>query len=241
MIRSEIGESGWLGSGCPLWASVGLVDGVRIGIDIGAEWHGHRSAQSLLRDQATRNFANQILWQIGPDCILLRERFLHLADAEVRSLALFAAMPGGVLMTSDALDELPPERVRIWRLLLNSTGSICRFPFLGQAPITHTRLPADLHSHRVRHQATTDPVLVQVRGDDHQAAIFVFNTGETLVQRTYPLKTLGLERGKYLFDWTANRPSANRVDEIAVTLAPHDGALLLASPSPILSAPEQLP
>ncbi len=74
-----------------------------------------------------------------------------------------------------------------------------------------------------------------------QGLAFVFNTGETVVQRTYPLSALGLESGKYLFDWTADRPSAEAVDQIAVTLAPHDGALLFASPSPILSTPEQLP
>ncbi len=70
---------------------------------------------------------------------------------------------------------------------------------------------------------------------------FVFNTGETMVQRTFPLAALGIQGGKYLFDWTANRPSAGAVDVVAVTLAPHDGALLFTSPSPILSAPEQLP
>ncbi len=241
MIRAEMGEAIWLGSGCPLWASVGLVDAVRIGTDVGVEWYGHRSAQSLLRDQATRNFANRILWQIDPDCILLRDRFHHLGDAEVRSLALYAGMSGGVVMTSDALDELSPQRLRLWKLLLNSSDSTCRFPFLGQSSITYERLPADLRSQRVRHEPRADPVLVQVRGDDRQAAIFVFNTGETVVQRTYPLSALGLENGKYLFDWTANRPSADAVDQVVVTLAPHDGALFFASPSPIHSAPEQLP
>jgi hypothetical protein len=240
-IRAEMGDATWLGSGCPLWASVGLVDAVRIGTDVGVEWYGHRSAQSLLRDQATRNFANRILWQIDPDCVLLRDRFHHLAENEVRSLALYAGMSGGVLMTSDALDELSPQRLRLWKLLLNSADATCRFPFLGQSPITYERLPADLRSLRVRHEPKADPVLVQVRGDNRQAAIFVFNTGETMVQRTFPLATLGLENGKYIFDWTANHAFAGRVDDIAVTLAPHDGALLFASPSPILSTPEQLP
>lgn len=61
MIREEIGDALWLGCGCPLWVPVGLVDGVRIGRDVGVTWHKGLSAQSLIRDQATRNFANHIL------------------------------------------------------------------------------------------------------------------------------------------------------------------------------------
>ena len=60
----------------------------------------------LLRDQLTRNHASGILWQADPDCILLRDRFHELSDQQVRSLALFAGLAGGVLMTSDKLDEL---------------------------------------------------------------------------------------------------------------------------------------
>ncbi|MGB8984259.1 MAG: glycoside hydrolase family 36 protein, partial [Anaerolineales bacterium] len=86
MIRAEIGEALWLGCGCPLWASIGLVDGVRIGRDVGISWGGDYSAQSLLRDQACRNFANHILWQSDPDCVLLRERFSDLSEEEIKTL-----------------------------------------------------------------------------------------------------------------------------------------------------------
>ena len=79
-----------LGCGCPLWASVGLVDAVRIGRDVGVKWSGDQSAESLLRDQATRNHAAGRLWQADPDCILLRDRFHDLSDAQVTSLALLA-------------------------------------------------------------------------------------------------------------------------------------------------------
>jgi alpha-galactosidase len=80
MIRQEIGDATWLGCGCPLWAAVGLVEGIRIGNDVGVNWSGDLSGQSLLRDLATRNFANHILWQVDPDCVLLRDRF-HLEVA----------------------------------------------------------------------------------------------------------------------------------------------------------------
>ena len=131
IIREEIGHSIWLGCGCPLWASVGLVDAVRIGRDIGVTWNGEYSAESLLRDQLTRNHASGILWQADPDCVLLRDRFHELTDDEIRSLMLFAGLSGGVLMTSDKLDELPPERARLFATLLKQREFRCRFPQLG--------------------------------------------------------------------------------------------------------------
>jgi len=50
------------------------MDAVRIGRDVGVSWRGNQSAQSLLRDQTSRNFANGIFWQADPDCILLLRR-----------------------------------------------------------------------------------------------------------------------------------------------------------------------
>lgn len=241
MIRAEIGDAAWLGCGCPLWASVGLVDGIRIGRDVGVEWRGNLSAQSLLRDHATRNFANRILWQTDPDCILLRERFHHLTDVEIRSLALYAGMTGGVVTTSDALDELSPERLRLWKLVLSAGPGACRFPFLGQSAITYERLPADLYSHRVRHEPVADPVLVQVRGSDSQSAVLVFNSGAQSVQRTFSLAALGLAGPRYGFTWNDRVTLPEPTDTISVTLAPHESVLFFLSPAPLSSCPERLP
>lgn len=131
LIRANIGDALWLGCGCPLWASVGYVDAVRIGRDIGVSWHGEYSAESLLRDLATRNHANGVLWQADPDCLLLRSRFHELSDAQVDSLARYAAACGGVLMTSDTLAELRPDRAALLAQLLAGPATPCQFPQLG--------------------------------------------------------------------------------------------------------------
>ena len=133
IIREAIGDALWLGCGCPLWASVGLIDAARIGRDIGVSWRGDYSAESLLRDQLTRNHASGILWQADPDCVLLRERFHELCEEEVRSLLLFAGLSGGVLMTSDKLDEIPIERADLFAQLLSLHDIRCDFPELGNA------------------------------------------------------------------------------------------------------------
>lgn len=131
IIREEIGNALWLGCGCPLWASVGLVDAIRIGRDVGVKWSGDQSAESLLRDQATRNHAAGRLWQADPDCILLRDRFHDLTDAQVKSLALLAGLSGGVLMTSDHLGELTPRRAKLLDALAGLDVADCRYPSLG--------------------------------------------------------------------------------------------------------------
>jgi hypothetical protein len=166
LIREEIGESLWLGCGGPIWAPIGLMDAVRIGRDIGVSWRGHHSAESLLRDQTARNFANGIFWQADPDCILLRSRFHELTDGEVRSLALFAGLSGGLLMTSDQLDEVSDERRRLLaQLIADGSARSCDFPQLGQG----------------------DSVLVQrVQESSGSELINVFNTGDQPAERSVP-------------------------------------------------------
>lgn len=133
LIRDAVGEEVIVsGCGCPLWAGVGLVDAVRIGRDVGVEWHGEYSAESLLRDLQTRNHAHGILWQADPDCILLRDRFHALTENEIDLLARFAAGAGGVAMTSDHLGELTPARAALFADLLREGATACDFPRLGE-------------------------------------------------------------------------------------------------------------
>src|SRR5204863_8152355 len=66
-------------------------------------------------------------------CILLRERFHALTDDQVCSLALFAGLAGGVLMTSDKLDELSPERAELFAALLREPALTCAFPEMSAA------------------------------------------------------------------------------------------------------------
>lgn len=133
LIRDAVGVDVIVsGCGCPLWASVGLVDAVRIGRDVGVTWHGDYSAESLLRDLQSRNHANGVLWQADPDCILLRDRFHEMTDAQVEALARFAGSAGGVTMTSDKLDELRPDRAALFAEILRAPVTGCDFPDLGK-------------------------------------------------------------------------------------------------------------
>jgi alpha-galactosidase len=119
LIRDAIGEEAlWLGCGCPLWASIGLVDAVRISRDVGVAWDGEQSHASLFRDLPLRAHANGILWQADPDCVLLREKYHFLSDSELELAARTAAAAGGVVMTSDHLGELGDPRAALFSSML---------------------------------------------------------------------------------------------------------------------------
>jgi hypothetical protein len=243
MIREEIGDAAWLGCGCPLWASVGLVDGIRIGRDVGVQWSGDYSAQSLLRDQMMRNFGGGILWQSDPDCILLRDRFHNLTDTEVQSLALYAGMAAGLVMTSDSLDELLPERLALLKFLLpepsrRNSRALCRFPLLGQAAPTYS---PDADSRR--EWRSSDPVIVQVRSSEDvtYSALFLLNTADDAVERVYTLEQLGLPAPAYAYNWTAGTTGDAPVEQVSVTLPPHGGALFILSAERLTEVPAHLP
>jgi alpha-galactosidase len=186
LIREEIGEARLLLCGSPIWAPVGYAEGMRIGRDVGVSWSGHYSAQSLLRDQTARGYANGILWQSDPDCILLRSNFHELSDAQVTTLANFAGLAGGVVMTSDNLDEVSPERKGLFAgFLRQTTPNPSGFPQIGKSPISYTL--GTNHQNRTAAIPKADPVLVQTFLD-HEGTqrTNLINTSDKLVQAAIP-------------------------------------------------------
>jgi alpha-galactosidase len=229
LIREEIGESLWLGCGGPIWAPVGLVDAVRIGRDIGVSWRGHYSAESLLRDQTSRNFANGILWQADPDCILLRDRFHDLTATEVSSLARFAGLSGGVLMTSDQLDEVPEDRRALFASFADNAASrACDFPLLGQGRLTHRTIVG--HAGQPAIATGGDPVLIQrVRHSESKVVLNVFNTGDTAVERLVPWRVAGVGSDWALTTAAEDLMPTRTQEGLVVSVPPHGSCLLTFS------------
>jgi hypothetical protein len=226
LIREEIGEAQWLLCGSPVWAPVGLVDAMRIGRDIGVSWKGHYSAESLLRDQTARNFANGLLWQADPDCILLRDRFHELSDDQVHSLAMFAGLAGGVLMTSDQLDEVPEARRRLLAELAGDGQPYqCEFPLLGRTALRY-RLGTAPNGQPMA-ISEGDPLLVQrVRRPDGSVLLNVFNTGDVAIERLVTWELAG-GRGEVAEDGAVLEAND---DGFVVGLRPHQSRLFAVRP-----------
>lgn len=191
LIREEIGEALWLCCGAPLLPPVGLCDAMRIGRDIGVTWKGNYSAESLLRDQTARNFMHGVLWQADPDCILLRDRFHELSNDQVESLAQFAGLAGGVLMTSDQLDEVPDARRQMLHALAGDGAPFaCEFPELGQTSLSY-RFGTGPNGQPLAVSEAADPVLVQRVQREGRVVLNLFNTGEAVAHKRIDARLAG--------------------------------------------------
>ncbi len=107
-LRDGLGtEAFLLGCGAPLQHAAGLVDGMRIGGDVGAGWG---AIQGPARAAALRSFYHRALWLNDVDCLVARP---PLTLDEARVWASVIAASGGVTMLSDNLPKLPAERLPV--------------------------------------------------------------------------------------------------------------------------------
>lgn len=216
MIREEIGqESFWLGCIAPFPPFIGYADAMRIGGDVGASWTGDISPQNMLRESEADQYFNNIWWQNDPDATLVRDRHIHLTPTEVRSLALWQGMLGGVVCTSDLLHQIAPDRLALWRFLEPGAPGDVTLPYY----------------------ATREPLRVAVRRyrEPDAWAVLVFNITDMPLTRCYPLAELTGETSLYAYQWgPEGAEAAGQLEMLLLTLAPHDTALyyLTATPTP---------
>jgi alpha-galactosidase len=140
-IRRGASDAFILGCGAPLGPSIGLVNAQRIGPDVAPYWRlsgelvppevtavNRQPVESLpacenaIRNVLTRLWTHDRLWLNDPDCLLVRDSETALSLDEVRSLATAIALSGGMVVLSDAMPKLPPERRQIASLLLPPYG-----------------------------------------------------------------------------------------------------------------------
>ena len=121
VIREAAGTDVFLlGCGAPLSASVGHIDGMRIGPDVAPFWfptlryHLTRdphalSAKFAIRSTLTRAQMHRRLWQNDPDCLLIRDTRTKLDDHERATLTNAIVISGGMFLLSDRLVRLSDE------------------------------------------------------------------------------------------------------------------------------------
>jgi len=133
-IREGAGDETFiLGCGAPWGPSIGLVDGMRIGQDVGPSWR-HWSkiligkkyvigAANAMHNTITRYFMHQKFWINDPDCILARENRTRLSEEEIKSLITVIGLSGGMVLSSDNYAELSDERLRWIAKLIPPSGT----------------------------------------------------------------------------------------------------------------------
>jgi len=132
VIRRAAGRDFILGCGAPLWPSIGLVDGMRVGEDTAPYWKTKPSgfqgpnAYFALKNALMRQFMHRAFWLNDPDCLLLRDRENGLEPNERELYALAAGALDNMVIDSDRLSFLGPAEKRLLRRSLALRGGRAR-------------------------------------------------------------------------------------------------------------------
>lgn len=139
-IRDAIGPNRFL-LGCwgTPWEGLGIMDGSRTGGDIAANWRGFQPAlDCTLRSLYTHNVA----WYNDPDVLCVRP---PLTLDQARCWASLYGLTGQLLMASDKMYELPPDRVEILKRVFPPADikPMCLYPQKGKPRVWHlaARIP----------------------------------------------------------------------------------------------------
>ena len=184
-IRQGAGDATFLlGCGCPFGPAIGLVDAMRIGPDTAPSWLPHLNwlgwAKPVLKGNpsipALRNAARHTLdlsslhrkwWWNDPDCLLVRDADSHLTEAEVQSAVTLLGLSGGLLVSSDDLRKVGPERLRWLSRLIPNLG-------LRGMPLDKLEheMPA-LYQVKVMHRSQDWQLVGLFNWHDHPANLYV--------------------------------------------------------------------
>lgn len=144
-VRDGVGDDRFiLGCGALMAPSVGIFDGNRIGPDVAPFWRfltteerarpkprfrrpdDPLSAETAIRNTLNRSWMHGRLWANDPDCALVRTDRTKLTLGETRTLATVIGLSGGMMLSSDDLDNVSDDRVDILRVLLPPLPSSAR-------------------------------------------------------------------------------------------------------------------
>ena len=156
-----------------LGGSVGLVDGMRVGVDSGRKWPGILANAKVA---TAVYYLHGRVWHNDPDVLYLDKSF---SLEQVRLWASWLAISGQVYMVSDWLPDVPADRLDVIRRTIPNHNLRSR--------------PVDLfetHPARIWH-------LTKGEGESRRDLVALFNWSERPEKIGVDLKRLGLPPGDY--------------------------------------------
>ncbi len=238
IIRQAAGPDVFLlGCGAPLGPSIGLFDGMRIGPDTAPSWEpllfgmhwpvrNNPAAPGLrnsLHNIVTRAWMHGRWWRNDPDALMVRSEHTELTQDEIRLQTTLIGLSGGLLMLSDPIAQLPPERRAMFAVL---------WP-----PLIEGMDALDLLSHEHPQHVVTP----MVRTWGRWRLVALINWEDTPQRILFPEALLTLEhaRAYHLVDFWERR--YQRIEQGRalpfITIPPHGVALLSLRP---VTTPPQL-
>jgi hypothetical protein len=214
MIREEIGDdSFWLGCISPYAPMIGRVDAIRVANDVAYAW-SPGGVGNMFQESFADQYFNSILWQNDPDVLYVRTYNCQLTEDEAYSIALWDAILGGVVNTSDMFHKVPPDRLKLWRFVQpTKEHRIAQLPFWSK-PYTEQRTLA----------------AVRPYPDRSAWSVLFVNPSDLPIAETCPIKDLISRPDAFCFEWKPgqNKPMG-RLPALILDLKPHASALYYLS------------
>jgi hypothetical protein len=189
-----------------LGATIGLVDGIRIGIDSGRSWPG---ILANVNTSTAMYFLHGRVWHNDPDVLYLDKSFTL---DQVRAFASWIALTGQMYMVSEWLPDVPPERLDVVRRTIPNHNLRAR--------------PLDLFETfpaRIWHLRSGD-------GDCRRDVVGVFNWDDKPQTIAVDLARLGLPLGTVAFDYWQDRLVPASGPSLRLDLPPRSCRVLVLRP-----------
>jgi alpha-galactosidase len=209
VIRGAGRDSFILGCNAPMWASIGVVHGMRTTGDIKRDWS--RFARCA-REQFHRNWQHGRLWINDPDCLVVSKK------VKPRPATATAPAPVAVSPTDDEMMFHATAIVASGGMLLNGDDYTGLTP-AQKAVLKKTLPPTD------RPARFESDDFLEGRADlpDGRTLVFVFNWDDA--PRTHVVK---LDQSRRLSDFWSDADLGQHA-RYEVTLPPHSARLLIAT------------
>ncbi|MFX0055043.1 MAG: alpha-galactosidase [Promethearchaeota archaeon] len=225
-IRNAVGDSFILGCGAPLGPCIGIVNGMRIGADIGPGWRfesendeGGLGMYPAAVNTLARAFMHDRWWKNDPDCLMLRHEDTNTTLDELRLWMTAIALSGGMLLMSDNVAELSEERLHMFDKLL---------PVYPKSAVA---LDSLIETHP---QLFALPVETPM---GRWVVLGVFNLGEASINVKFSLREIGLEDNSpfHLFDFWAEQYEGLFEEKVRIVgLKPHTAKLFAIKPESLV-------
>jgi hypothetical protein len=213
MIRQEIGEDSYfLGCIAPFAPCIGIVDGIRVAYDTHYKWDPEGSTQNMFNETIADQYFNNIFWQNDPDVVLLRHSQSNQStDEEVKTLAYWCGILGGVISASDRFHRLQDYRLKLWRFIQPSAkANTGKFVFWYD------------NKHKLQY------IVRDYKNGSY--ALLAANLGGSDVEETISLQDAVNEKELNCFDWEPGKFGAPVSKQtITFKLKPHDSRLIYLS------------
>lgn len=210
MIREEIGEDRyWLGCIAPFFPFIGYADGMRIGGDVGSSWDGEFNPHSMIDAVKGNYFTNYRYYQNDPDAIFFRDFHIRLKDSEIEALALYAALSGGCVYTSDPIHQLREDRLKLLEFLEPSEKHLVpKLPYM---------------------QDEREELVLVHQAEHGRGLVFVFNPTEKPIFTQYSWESLGFSEDAWYIE--RRQPAKPAGKDLLLYTPPHDYHLLVVGPN----------